>query len=162
MICFCVVLKRGWSAATIWTSVKDKINYKILLVLQIFLHFHKDNMFHQYYRINGRVDVWENCRKLCIYFWEILKLCLNKTAYEIQYKRWKCLCQPNFFLSPERRTVLRFWLRHNVHHQCAKHRIYLGISFTIFIYLLLGYNTTTMAPSCVHRILCCKWIPHPY
>ena len=65
----------------------------------------------------------------------------------------KMFISVKYLLSPERRTVLRFWMRHNVYHQCAKHRIYLGISFTIFICLLLGYNTTTM-PLRVYIVYC--------
>lgn len=131
---------------------KGQIIYKILSFLQIFLHFHKDNMFHQYYRIDGRVDVWENCSKLCIYFWEILRFTHINGIWNTRWKM-KMFMSEKYFLSPARRTVLRFWLRHNVYLQCAKHRIYLGISFTIFIYLLLGYNTTTM-PLRVYIVYC--------
>ena len=66
---------------------KGQIIYKILSFLQIFLHFHKDNMFHQYYRIDGRVDVWENCSKLCIYFWEIKRHMKYKMKDENVYVR---------------------------------------------------------------------------
>ena len=76
----------------------------------------------------------------------------DETVY-VSKMFFKMFISVKYFLSPERRTVLRLWLRHNVYLQCAKHRIYLGISFTIFIYLLLGYNTTTM-PLRVYIVYC--------